>query len=51
LRVVIAEAAPTASWLRGAGLDAAFDVSSRAIALADDARGEVRAQLSSLLEA
>lgn len=51
LRAVTAEAAPSASWLRGAGLDAAIDASDRAIALADDSRGEVAAALSTLLEA
>ena len=51
LRVVTAPGAPTASWLRGAGLDAAIDAVGRTIALADDSRGEVRAALSTLLEA
>lgn len=50
VRVVTAAAAPTARWLRDAGLDAGLDATTRAVALADDSRGDVVAALSSLLE-
>jgi ATP phosphoribosyltransferase regulatory subunit len=53
LRAVATGAAPTPSWLRGAGLDAAVVVDGggrRQLMLADDSRGDVRAAISSLLE-
>ena len=53
LRAVTAGVAPTPSWLRGAGLDAAvvIDAQRRSLVLADDARRDVAAAISSLLEA
>jgi ATP phosphoribosyltransferase regulatory subunit len=52
-RAVCAAVAPTASWLRGAGLDAGvvLAASGREIVLADDGRRDVESALSSLLEA
>jgi len=52
LRAACAHAAPTASWLRGAGFDAAvlIDARARTVVLADDSRREVEAAISSLLE-
>ncbi len=52
LRAVTAAAAPTPSWLRGAGLDAGVVIgaASPALILADDSRRDVHVALSSLLE-
>lgn len=52
LRAACAHAAPTPSWLRGAGLDAAvlIDARTRTLVLADDSRRDVEAAISSLLE-
>jgi ATP phosphoribosyltransferase regulatory subunit len=52
LRAVTAGVRPSASWLRGAGLEAAvvLEARSRTVILADDARRDVEAAISSLLE-
>lgn len=53
LRAVTASAAPTPSWLRGAGLDAAVVIDAggcRALMAADDARRDVDPVVLSLLE-
>jgi ATP phosphoribosyltransferase regulatory subunit len=53
LRAVTAIAAPTASWLRSAGLDAAIVIDAsgrRALLVADDSRRDLETAVSSLLE-
>jgi ATP phosphoribosyltransferase regulatory subunit len=53
LRAVTASAAPTPSWLRGAGLDAAVVIDAgghRELVLADDSRRDLDPAISSLLE-
>jgi ATP phosphoribosyltransferase regulatory subunit len=53
LRAVTASAAPTPSWLRGAGLDAALVIGAggrRELVVADDSRRDLEAAVSSLLE-
>jgi ATP phosphoribosyltransferase regulatory subunit len=52
-RAVTAGAPPTASWLRGAGLDAAMVIDAagnRALVLADDSRRDLQSALTQLLE-
>lgn len=53
LRAVTASVAPTPSWLRGAGLDAALVIGAggrRELVVADDSRRDLEARVSSLLE-
>jgi ATP phosphoribosyltransferase regulatory subunit len=53
LRAVTASRVPKASWLRGAGLDAAIVIGAgdrHRLVLADDSRRDVEAAISSLLE-
>jgi ATP phosphoribosyltransferase regulatory subunit len=52
-RAVTASAPPTASWLRGAGLDAAVVIDGaghRALVVADDSRRDLQSALTQLLE-
>ena len=52
-RAVTAGAPPSASWLRGAGLDAALMIDAagnRALVLADDSRRDLQSALTQLLE-
>lgn len=53
VRAVTAASSPGASWLRGAGLDAAVVIGAggrRELVLADDSRRDLEAAISSLLE-